>query len=714
MEVPSDLNVDEAGEKCLCWLREAAEMGNQSAQSLCYRFHQTLAGEAAEEYSDKFKDWIIHAAQRGYPAAQEDLSLVANSEEQNQVRQRLRTRYGGTGWNRFAPCYSEDEISIEERDIKLRTFLKRKFDEAKLDPNIDFRINTQGDTPLHFAASAGAITTISLWEETRPIGINTRGGDEETPLLIACRSGHYKIACAIMELEGDPTIANQSGETPLHWLLSFDERYMAEIASRLCAKGADQNAPALGIKFDFAPECNFEAGTPLHRAVGRGNMAAVDALLKVGAKADFDGGREDRYTPLNLAAFLHYPEILDSLLGSLSQARPAAHLFAGMSLLIPAIKGEYLRGEKFSRIARHGNLAWSRTSKTLDVLLEQGATEHLHTFPEGSLGAGCTPLFWATARGDPKVVKYLLDHGCKEDVNTPSRLFPQHTLSTPLHRAITSRRKSTFDVLLEYGANCLILHVNENGYKLTYLYECASAGHADSSMAEKLLSKGVPIDASPKDYETPFACAVRNRCFNLASYLLEHGANSHVEYSQGFMFELEYPSSILGVLIKEQSISTLVCLDYLFAQAEPPNFIVASANGFTVLHAVAKVSERGRDDAACQLTTLRLLEIFKPDKAQINQKTLTGHTAIHFAAIAANVSVAKELVKRGADPTIEDNEGVSAIDWIQMVLGAFDETSDLYVDPADPRPEENQIAGARRRREDILRLFEVYDNEEVG
>lgn len=73
-------------------------------------------------------------------------------------------------------------------------------------------------------------------------------------------------------------------------------------------------------------------------------------------------------------------------------------------------------------------------------------------------------------------------------------------------------------VLLEYGADPCVLHLDENGDRLTYLYECASSSHSDHSIAEQLVLRGVlVVEPGPADYETPFACAVRNRSFALAS-----------------------------------------------------------------------------------------------------------------------------------------------------------------------------------------------------
>jgi ankyrin repeat protein len=711
IESLSDSEPGKATKDCLDWLLKAAEMGNQSAQSIVYRFHITLIQTIPVDIFPQVKAWVMEAAARGYPAALEDMISLASPEECRLVKEKLRCRYAGIGQNRFASIYAALEATLDEGDTDIQEHLTRKFQSHSDSHDFNMAFGG-GDNVLHFAASAGFLSVINLWHQPRPIDINSKGYGGETALLHACRAGHYEVTIALLGMGSDPTIACNNGDTPLHWLLSFDTQKVAEIASKLRAKGANPNAVAKSVRFPYAPECNYEAGTPLHRAVERGNIAAVRELLSIGAEADHSGGRPDAYTPLNVAAFLHRAEILGILLSSLSEPEPAAAVYAGMSLLAPAIGGEYFHGERFSKIARHGPSWWSQTSRTLEVLLEHGAEKHLHGFPAESIGAGVTALFVATTQGDAKVVEYFLTHGSLSDINVSSRYYPSDTLRSPLQKAISSRRNESFTVLLQYGADPCASHLDENGDRLTYLYECASSGHSDHSVAEKLVSRGVPVDEpGPADYETPFACAVRNRSFALASWLVQQGANPHVEYSRGFMFEMGYSHSLLGILIAEQSLSTLVCIDYLFGIVPQPKFVVASIRDYTALHAVARIKEAGRDDIALHLILLRLIEGFKPTTAQINQISQDGYTALHFAVINANVNVARTLLENGADPFIKSNDENSSFDYIQVTLPHVDEDPASYIDASDPRPEEDQVRLAKGRREGILRLLTEHSNK---
>lgn len=601
------------------------------------------------------KLWVLETAQRGYPSAQEDLSLLVSHEEYAEFKMKYRTRYAGIGRNRFSACYSDDSFPIEEWDMKLSARLGRTLKpgcEAEL-----IKMNDQGDTILHFAASAGFLATPFSWLTIRPTDINDKGQFEETPLLHACRSGHYELADILLDLGADPTIASKNGDTPLHWILSFDASKMHALAAKLVQKKANPNAPAKRYSFVSAPELDYEAGTPLHRAVQRGNLAAVRTLLALGASPVSEGGRPDQYTPLNLAALLHYPEILEALLDNLPESQPARNVFGGMSLLIPTIRGEMLHGNSLEKIARHGSLSCWRTRALacLNILLRRGAAEHLSSMPEQSIGFGSSALFIAIPYGDIRVIEHLLKQPGFEDViNAKCQINADHHPSTPLHRAISYRRIDVFELLLCNGADPTALHTDENGVELTNLYECAVSGHSSSEFAKLLISRSIQVDAGPAQYETPFACAVRNRSFELSSYLLQQGADPNVEFSRGLMFEAEYPRTLLAYLIQEQSLSTLPCLDYLFENVDKLGrygklgFIVSESQNTTVLHHVARIPERGRDNLACKLILLRLLAFFDPSEDQVNQCDVGGFTALYYAGYHNSTDVELLLKERVA------------------------------------------------------------------
>ncbi|KAH8123693.1 ankyrin [Trichoderma asperelloides] len=405
-------------------------------------------------------------------------------------------------------------------------------------------LNDRGDTILHFAASAGFEEVVRLWRAPMPVTVDAGDTDSETPLLLACRSGHGHAVRLLLDMGANPTIQSRNGDTPLHW----------------------------PIRFEFAPLCNYEAGTPLHRAIGKGNMDAVRALLACGASAANAGG-EGGSTPISLAADFHYAKILDTLLESVNDPLAATYPHAGGSLLAIAIRGDIIYGEKFSKIARHGQSWWQEACDTFDVIRRWGGDRHMRGF-SGEM-----------------------------------------------------RSKGVFKLLLDNGADATQIHID---------------GFDDP---ERLL-------------ETHFACALRSRCFGIAKWLLDHGANPHREYQKALMIEMNHVSSVLGFIVMEQTTSSLAVFTH-----------------------------------------------FDPSVEQINQKDINGRTAVWMAVARGNCYVTEQLLEGGADPRIKDAQGDNATDINNILL----ESSGGFMNAdSDPRPIETQAGQKRKMRQALDKLLEPY------
>lgn len=664
-------NADEEvlqGKSCAKWLALAAELGDILAQSLIFRFHNALGEPLPLVLEGKVKAWLRSSALQGHVAAQQDYTAVADEDELRSSKNIYRTVYGGIGWDRFSSWTAPLSASLSQP--RESSSLSASFQ----DPTIAIEdIKDGNDTILHAAASIGDLATLSILIGRQPTIVNLTAAHGETALLLGCRSGHAVIVEFLLEHGADPRITDENRDGPLHWIISFEESMMQEIASKLCEYGADPNIRARRWKVPREPGVFFEQGTPLHRAVQRGSLAAIKVLLQRGAKCAEHAWESNGWTPMHLAAYLHYPEILETLLDNVSGSLPARHIFGQSSLLIPAIKGSIERGPVFDKIARHGREWWPRQERCLDILLRRGAEAHLHQMPSGSIGNGATALFIAVGLSHPAAAQYLLLHGAQSDIETACALEEGHTLSTPLHRSITHWNKESFMLLLQHGANPQAKHIDENGRVQTYVYECALSGHVDTSIVSRLLARGVKVDEAPPGYETAFACAVRKRCFTFAAYLLQQGANLRPEFSAGVMFELERPLFLHAILIMEQSINSLSCIDFLLEQTvEDRNIFLytSSTQEETVFHQIAKTPEYGRDDTACRLLTLRFLEYLEPSSELINAVTNDGYSALALAAHMGNLAVATILLENDADPMAGKSELQSALALLQLRVSA--------------------------------------------
>jgi serine/threonine protein kinase len=197
--------------------------------------------------------------------------------------------------------------------------------------------------------------------------------------------------------------------------------------------------------------------------------ADVQLLLDKGADPNFSCKRG---SAINVAASLHYPDILSLLLSRSSDSPKTVEKSTSKSLLFSAITGDSLESPSslFGRIRRHGRYWRSRAQETLQVLLDHGARDHLHDVPGLP---GVTAVYLAVMCAEPDILSFLLDHGGKQYVNTFSRDFePSETPRTPLSVAIKARKLETFQILLQHGADAKIkYYIPGISGPVTLLYE---------------------------------------------------------------------------------------------------------------------------------------------------------------------------------------------------------------------------------------------------
>jgi ankyrin repeat protein len=157
--------------------------------------------------------------------------------------------------------------------------------EQGADPNVtSYEIQ---ETPLHKIAGSGGNAATARLLLDHGADASIRNAEGKTPYALAVRSGNT----AVVEL-----LSDRGGATPL---TSEDEFLGA------CMRGDEQDAREwLAREPDLASVLGTEitfAGTPLHWAAWRGNVAAVRALLAVGAPVNLRD-RQFGSSPLGWAA----------------------------------------------------------------------------------------------------------------------------------------------------------------------------------------------------------------------------------------------------------------------------------------------------------------------------------------------------------------------------------------------------------------------------
>jgi ankyrin repeat protein len=663
-------------ETCLKWIVDAAKEGCDRAQASFYRIYTCAIGRLPDELAYLAATFMLNAASKGFFQPLEEMCDHGMSDIDGAMRT-LRFKYSGTGSQRYAdfPQVREGRPPWQTSPTQIENF-DRNLTERYKSQDIGYRDSGRfpnGDTILHHAASCGLRKALTYLIGKDPDNINNTNISGETPLLLACRSGHYFITMELLEAGADPKIASDSGEAPLHWLLSFDRRHVREICRSLVAKLDQHNLNAVASEWAYIHciENRYVGGTPLIRAIVRNRLDVVQALLEAGADPSIVvEGR----SALNLAVHLHYPHIIKVLIPRLpknSLGDGTVELSTGSSLLMFAIRGGSLEepGSFFARVNRHG-VHWNRRAReTLQLLKELGSKEDLHNVP-GCFG--CTALCLAAMYAATDIVEFFLEQGCKDDIEKPSPILElSEAPKTPLMASILSRDFRTFRLLIDNGADTKTLSYDSSPY--TLLYECAQSSNDRIEFAQALIDSGVQVDQSPDGYETPFACALRNRCFNLARCLWENGADVNIEYFDGEFLSSTTSFTVLGHLILEYSISSLSCLNFLFSHRPPlsaANFIVSRSMGFSALHTIAMAPYENQNDRDLGLIIGCILDYFMPSKEQLSLQCSDedGNTALHIAIMKNNLPIVQGLLNTGADPLIKNRCGCDSLDVASHIL----------------------------------------------
>ena len=146
-----------------------------------------------------------------------------------------------------------------------------------------------GWSPLHFGVPLAGLEMVwvLLAAGADPAA---RGGGGATPLMLAASQSSVRVVSALLGAGADPnTRDEESGSTPLHYAVEYQEENLLPVITSLLQAGADPGAS------------NDYGNTPLHRALANGVPApVVEALLQAGA--DPIARNQWGSTPLHVAA----------------------------------------------------------------------------------------------------------------------------------------------------------------------------------------------------------------------------------------------------------------------------------------------------------------------------------------------------------------------------------------------------------------------------
>ncbi|KAK0721386.1 ankyrin repeat-containing domain protein [Apiosordaria backusii] len=265
----------------------------------------------------------------------------------------------------------------------------------------------------------------------------------------------------------------------------------------------------------------------------KGNMLGLQHLFRHGLASPRDVSNSRGYTLLRWALYAKQYETVKFLVhaGADPDYRPISE-----SDNSPRIKAcHFLLEGGLSETATDALRTITRGSEFLDDFIDASNFTKLHKIVLGlSLhnledalirnpgdmnvhdSMGRTPLAWAAAKGDIRMVAKLLSYGADPNIMDVQ-------LSGPLSNAAAQGHTACVELLLEAGADPD--PVPPKGVQKGSPLSVASRNSRDATLLKRLLDFGADVNTRTVEGKTPLFHATRNDNASFAMLLLEYGAD---------------------------------------------------------------------------------------------------------------------------------------------------------------------------------------------
>ena len=524
--------------------------------------------------------------------------------------------------------------------------------------------NGIGGTPLHNvamqAAGANSFSSRPILDKLLAQGAdpNARNGEGQTPLHLAAKSGNTEVIGWLLEQQVDVNAGDAAGNTPMKLAAAPDaikllqdaggqeqagEPYPAThpLAAAITTGDVEKVKRQITAEPALLQTADLKGNTPLHLAADAGKLDVVRALLALGARADAVNDRNE--TPLHQA--VGSAEICTALLDNTARAdirdidgrTPLDLAIAGRkvetALLLAAstaVNGrDYAGATPLARAAQYG---------LLDVaakLLEGGADPNLAGHD------GRTALDFAVSTGKKELADLLLARGAKVD---PADAFG----SLPIHKTLNA---AILQALLDHGAGVAVCDGRGN----TPLH--LALGRNNLDVARLLLERGADPRAVDAQGRTALHLA---RTLDAVKLLLDRGMSIDARDRDGNtpLFNFTRPDDIkaligLGVQVDARNTAGDTPLRRRLANGE-------ADGALALLDAGAEVPADGLHLAATS-GQAKVVEALLARGVKLDGRDAEGNTPLLAALAAGRLDMADALLDKGADVTLANKGGATAL-----------------------------------------------------
>ncbi|VDI15764.1 Hypothetical predicted protein [Mytilus galloprovincialis] len=434
---------------------------------------------------------------------------------------------------------------------------------------------------------------------------NKNSFKEDLPLNVACSSGKVNVIDILIAEGFDISCSNSAGITCLH---EACETGQTRIVETLLEKGANINAST-------ANGC-----TPLIVASNGGHTETVKILLQNGAEID----TRNSYgcTALFYACYNGHMSTIELLVKKETNVKEDCTTY---SLLAACLNGYaetasnlISKGANVKYIYSNGvtllmMASFSGNAHLVDILLSNGAIEQINS---ASHKEGITPLITAAAGGHVNIVNLLLKHNA--DANVAAKNGFTATMVASLNGYV-----QVVD-FLNHNKNTL---ERERTRDENNLMAACTGGHVD--MVKFLIEKGENIKYRSKSNWCPLIVASKFGNHEVISFLLSKGLDIN-------------SSDLLGntALVFACFFERLKSVEVLIKNSVDIN--KGNKYGHSPIIVASRISQ-------C------VLKILIDNEASINQKDLSGRSALMHACITGNANAVEILFNNEVDIKDIDN-----------------------------------------------------------
>lgn len=453
-----------------------------------------------------------------------------------------------------------------------------------------------------------------------------------------------------------------------------------------------------------SPDININASdmegyTSLHRAIVNNDLNTVMELLKnenidvnskLGIEVSIDGWYLGGATPLILASYLGYTDIVNALIEKGVDVKAKDDVDGCMAIHLAAANGkneviDILLDKDASNINdvdNKGNtpLHWASMkdrADTVELLIENGADIEAKDIDNW------TALHYAAAFASLQTVEALVDNGADKnsltkDGNIPVNYAKDETIKTYLSGGKIGR-EDTEEVVEEETKETA-----ENTETSETITEDELNNELDTTQNGSIVDPTV-VDLDPKQLE--LLIAVKNNDIIAVNALLKENVNPNFVDEEGYSplhrAVLNNNLDVVNVLLSYKDIDTEIKLPYeasvddWYLGGATPLLVASYTGNADIVNALIEAGSdiRAKDDID-GATTIHIASangnneviniLLNKDNTLINEADSMKDTPLHWASIKNQTDTISLLLANGADTKLTNSDGNTVLHYAAM------------------------------------------------